>query len=125
VSRQPTDPAGVLVVDGPVADGDLRMLCERLRARATSGKGEDIVCDVRALAADGVSVDVLARLQLTARRHGCRIRLRHASSELDQLLTFCGLAGVVALRLEPQRQPEEREHPRGIEERVDRHDAPA
>jgi hypothetical protein len=125
VSRQPPDPDGVLVVGGPVADGDLGVLCERLRVLATAAQGEDIVCDVRALAADGVSVDVLARLQLTARRHGCRIRLRHASSELDQLLTFCGLAGVVVLGLEPQRQPEEREHPRGVEERVDRHDAPA
>jgi ABC-type transporter Mla MlaB component len=120
--RQP-DPDGVLVVGGPIADGDLRLLCERLRALA-AGR-QDVVCDVRALAADAVSVNALARLQLTAQRDGCRIRLLYASSELGQLLSYCGLDGVVTLCLEPQGQPEEREQPRGVEERVDRDDAPA
>lgn len=114
---------GVLVIAGLIADDDLQALWERLRALAADG--DDVVCDVRALAADAVSVNALARLQLAARRRGCRIRLRHASYELDQLLAFFGLADVVALCLEPQRQPEEREHPRRVEERVDRDDAPA
>lgn len=120
MSRQPPDADGVLVIDGPIADGDLQA-----RLRALAAAGEDVVCDVRALAADVVSVNALARLQLAARHLGCRIRLRDASSELDQLLSFAGLADVLALCIEPQRQPEEREQPRGVEERVDRDDPPA
>ena len=41
--------------------------------------------------ADVVLVDVLARLQLAARRLGCSIRLRDASAELSELLALVGL----------------------------------
>ena len=41
---------------------------------------------------DAATVDALARLQLAARRLGLEIRLRHASSELQELLAFVGLA---------------------------------
>ena len=40
---------------------------------------------------DAVTIDALARLQLTARRLGCRLRLRHASPELRELVAFMGL----------------------------------
>ena len=40
----------------------------------------------------------LARLQLTARRHNRVIRLQRASTELEQLLDFAGLADVVPTR---------------------------
>jgi ABC-type transporter Mla MlaB component len=114
----------VLVIDHPLAPGDVQALCERLRSLARDG-GEEVVCDVRGLAPDAVSVDALARLQLTARRSGCHIHLRHASRELGQLLSFFGLADVVPLGgLEAQREPEEREHPLHVEERVDPGDAP-
>jgi hypothetical protein len=39
-------------------------------------------------------VDELARLQLTAQRLGCSIRLRHQTPELSLLLDLCGLAGL-------------------------------
>jgi anti-anti-sigma regulatory factor len=123
-AREPPDRSRVLVVDGPIAAGDVALLCRRLSALAAAG-ADDVVCDVRALAPDALSIDALARLQLTARRLGCRFRLRHASRELAQLLSFFGLADVVALCPERERQPEEREHPRRVEERVDRDDAPA
>jgi len=42
-----------------------------------------------------VSVDALARLQLAARRHRCRIELRNASSELRDLIAFMGLEDVL------------------------------
>ena len=42
-----------------------------------------------------MTVDALARLQLAARRHGCQVRLRHASSELLELVTFMGLSDVL------------------------------
>jgi STAS domain-containing protein len=73
-----------------------------------------VVCDVGGLAPDIAAVDVLARLQLTARRLGVEIRLRHASSELLELIAFAGLRDV--LRVEPRRQPEEREQRLGVEE---------
>jgi hypothetical protein len=76
-----------------------------------------IVCDVGALAPDGVAVDVLARLQLRARRLGLEIRLRHASSELQELLAFVGLRDV--LRVEAGGQAEEREQRVGVEEERD------
>lgn len=85
----------VLIVPGPIADGDAPRLCERLRVLLESSDAEVVVCDVRGLAADAVTVDALARLQLTARRLGRRIRLHGSSPELDRLLSFVGLADVV------------------------------
>ncbi len=80
----------------------------------TARRPSTIVCDVGALAPDAVAVDVLARLQLTARRLGLEIRLRHASSELQDLLAFVGLRDV--LRVEASGQAEEREQRVGVEE---------
>jgi anti-anti-sigma regulatory factor len=60
------------------------------------------------------AVDALARLQLAARQAGFELRLLHASPELMCLIDLTGLAGV--LRVEPGRQPEEREQGRGVEE---------
>ena len=55
--------------------------------------------------------------------------LRHASDQLCELLVLAGLGDVVplaaALRLEPQRQTEQREHPGGVEEGVEPDDATA
>jgi ABC-type transporter Mla MlaB component len=53
------------------------------------------VCDVAGVAADAVTVDALARLQLAARRHACRIRLRGASAALSDLVAFMGLQDVL------------------------------
>ena len=71
-------------------------------------------CDVRGLPADAAAVDVLARLQLAARRAGCELRLCRASPELCALIEFAGLGGV--LGLEPERQAKEREQRLGVEE---------
>ena len=73
-----------------------------------------IACDVSALAPDAVAVDTLARLQLAARRLGLELRLRHVSSELQELLAFVGLRDV--LRVEVGRQAEEREERLRVEE---------
>ncbi|MDQ3723160.1 MAG: STAS domain-containing protein [Actinomycetota bacterium] len=88
-----------------------------------------VVCDVGALVADLAAIEALARLRLTARRLGCGLRLRHPSRALEQMVAFCGLYDVLPCEegLDLRRnggQPEEREHPRGVEERVDRGDAP-
>ena len=64
--------------------------------------------------ADLRSVERLARLQLAARRNGLELRLTHVPAELEELITFVGLAE--ALGLEPRGQAEEREERVGVEE---------
>jgi hypothetical protein len=85
----------------------------------TGPRPSTIVCDVGALAPDALAVDVLARLQLEARRLGHEIRLRNVSSELGELLAFAGLRDVLlaaACCVEPGGQTEEREQPLRVEE---------
>ena len=60
------------------------------------------------------TVDLLAHLQLVARRHGHELQLVHASPELEGLIALVGLD--VVLRLEPRREAEEREDAIGVEE---------
>ena len=67
-----------------------------------------------ALDSDALTIDALARLQLSSRRVGLEVRLRHASNELQELLAFVGLDEV--LRLEAGGQPEQREQRVGVEE---------
>jgi ABC-type transporter Mla MlaB component len=54
-----------------------------------------VCCDVAGIEPDAVSVDALARLQLAARRSGCRVEFQGASPELRSLIDFMGLAGVL------------------------------
>jgi hypothetical protein len=84
------------------------------RARPSCLAMEKLSCDVRALRADVAAVDALARLQLAARQAGFDLRLVHASAELRCLIAFTGLGEV--LRVEPQRQAEEREQGCRVEE---------
>jgi hypothetical protein len=103
---------------------DVKAACERLHALAGRGEVDAVTCDVSALAAEVAAVEALARLALVARRLGCPLKVRRASPELRDLVAFCGLSdalGVGRLR----GQPEEREEPFDVEERVDPDDAPA
>ena len=76
-----------------------------------------IACEVGSVSADALAVDALARLQLTARRSGHEIRLRNATSELQELIAFVGLREV--LRVETVGEAEEWEQPLGVEEERD------
>jgi ABC-type transporter Mla MlaB component len=116
------------VLGDPVVRADVPALCERLRLALEASDAVCVICDVRALTRpDAVAIDAVARLQLTARRLGRRLQLRHASAELQALLAFVGLSGVVQLsgmsRL--RAEAEEREQRVGVEERVERDDRPA
>ena len=73
-----------------------------------------IACEVGSVSADALAVDALARLQLTARRSGHEIRLRNATSELQELIAFVGLREVLCV--EAVGEAEEREQPLGVEE---------
>jgi ABC-type transporter Mla MlaB component len=122
--RPPPHPSTiVLVIDGPIARADIPGLCERARVLLEGCDTEVVVCDVGTLVEpDAVVVDALARLQLTARRLGRRVRLVHACEPLQELLELTGLREVVplyALALEPGGQTEEREEARGVQEEAD------
>jgi ABC-type transporter Mla MlaB component len=111
----------VLGIGGSIARADVPGLCERLRALLEGSDADVVVCDVGALVCpDAVTVDALARLQLTAHRLGRSIGLRHASSELRDLLALMGLGDVVplwsGLHLGSGRKAEEGEQPGGVEE---------
>jgi ABC-type transporter Mla MlaB component len=82
-------------VRGPIARTDLPGLCDRICALLAEGEAEVAVCDVSEVGPDAVTVDALARLQLAARRYGCRVRLRRASTALVALVAFMGLTDVL------------------------------
>ena len=80
---------------GPIARDDLPGLCERVCALLNLSGAGVVRCDVQSVDADAVTVDALARLQLAARRQGCQVRLRNASSDLVELVAFMGLRDVL------------------------------
>jgi ABC-type transporter Mla MlaB component len=82
-------------VEGPIARADLTGLCARVCARLEQSGADVAFCDVRSVEPDAVTVDALARLQLAAHRHGCQVRLLHASAELRELVAFMGLRDVL------------------------------
>jgi ABC-type transporter Mla MlaB component len=80
---------------GPIAREDLPGLCDRVCTLLTESGGGEVRCDVDGVRADAVTVDALARLQLAARRQGCRIELQNASHDLLELVAFMGLRDVL------------------------------
>ena len=117
----------VVVIEGPLRQTDITGLCNRLGQLIERGRPTTVVCDVAALTEpDLVTVDALARMQLTAVRLGSRLRLCGAGSELQAFLALVGLSDVLPLRpdsrLQVVGQPEQREEGRGVEKRVERGD---
>jgi ABC-type transporter Mla MlaB component len=80
---------------GPIGRADLPRLCERACALLERSGADVVLCDVSGVEADAVTVELLARFQLAARRQGGQVRLRHASRELLELVTFMGLRDVL------------------------------
>src|SRR5215207_8021942 len=85
----------------PMNSGPTTGLCWQSTCfrRPTVAAPHKLVCDVDHSAPDIATIAVLARLQLTARRRGRHVELRHASPELQDLLTWTGLADVLPLVL--------------------------
>jgi ABC-type transporter Mla MlaB component len=88
-------PTIAFAIRGPIAREDLPGLCDRVCALLDGSEAAVVTCDVCGINPDAVTVDALARLQLAAKRHGCQVRLRHASAELRSLVAFMGLADVL------------------------------
>ncbi|MFJ8197686.1 STAS domain-containing protein [Streptomyces sp. NPDC096152] len=104
----------VLVLAGPVTRTEVAGLCEEVRALLAAGGAGLVVCDVGGLGPPGLGVvDLLARLEVAARRAGGRIRLRDPDPALPALLDLVGL------RFELEGQPEQREPALGVEEAVE------
>ncbi|MBD9730497.1 STAS domain-containing protein [Streptomyces sp. H28] len=111
----------VLVLQGPVTRDGAAGPCDTLRTLLDGGSGACgvVVCDVAGLGPPGLAaVNLLARLELLARRTGGRIRLRDPDPALRVLLDLVGL------RFEVEGQPEQREEPLGVEEAVEPRDPP-
>ncbi|MFJ1973360.1 STAS domain-containing protein [Streptomyces sp. NPDC087903] len=104
----------VLVLAGPVTRDRVTGLCEDLRTLLEATGAGVVVCDAGGLGPPGLgTVELLARLQLTARRAGVRLRLRDPDPALHALLDLVGL------RFEMEGQPEQREPPLRVEEEVE------
>lgn len=116
--------APVFVVGPSACRADVPVLSEHLAALVRDTPADVVICDVRAITRpDASTIDVLARLQLTARRLGCGIRLFGAHPRLRDLLMLTGLSEVLPVLsvelVEAGREPEEREDPVDVQERVD------
>lgn len=85
-----------MAIHGPISRADLAGLCDRVCLLLHGCRAATIVaCDVRSVEPDAVTVDALARLQLTAKRRGCRFRLVGASQSLRDLVELMGLDDVL------------------------------
>ena len=124
LSVDATTPA-VLVLPGPVTRDEVPRLCDDVRAQLEATGTGVVVCDVAGLGPPGLAtVDVLARLELAARRAGGRIRLRNPAPALRALLDLVGLRFELFESFEPEGQPEEREPAGGVQEAVEPGDPP-
>jgi ABC-type transporter Mla MlaB component len=113
----------VLPISGRLTRADIAPLCDRLRQRLEPGHITVVICDLcEVVDPDSVTLEALARLALTVRRFGGRLELRYVSRRVQDLVVLVGLVEVLGLELEGQ--PEEREHPLGVEEVVQPDDPP-
>ena len=107
-----------LTLPAPIRRADVPDLCDRARDLMTERLDQSLECDAAGVShPDLRTVEALARVELIARRLGTSIRLRGASVELLELLAFCGLP--VELVSESEREAEEREEARRVEEERD------
>jgi len=115
---------------GPITRDAIPGVCERARRLLEGCDAGPVLCDVGALdEPDAITMDALARLELTARRLGHRVELRRTCEELEDLPALSGLrevltggGAVVGSAVEAWGEPELREQPLGIEEEADPRD---
>jgi ABC-type transporter Mla MlaB component len=118
----------VWVLEPRLGRADVPRVCAQFGTWIQDQVGGAVVCDAGAVVdPDAVTVDVLARLHLTAKRFGRRIQVEGARDRLTELLAVVGLEALLSapagLGVHPGRQPEQREQSLGLEERVDPHDS--
>jgi anti-anti-sigma regulatory factor len=112
-----------IAVAAAVTRADIPALCADLADRLRANTGDVVVCDLTAVTApDLVTVEALARLRLTARRHGRAFTIRGCNPNLGGLIGLLGLGEALS---EAGREPEQRKQAGGVEEVVDGRDPPA
>jgi ABC-type transporter Mla MlaB component len=84
-----------LALRGEITRADVPELSDRVCALLRESGAHVVLCDVEGVDCNAVTVDALARLQLMARRNGCRFRLTGACAELLALVNFMGLRDVL------------------------------
>jgi ABC-type transporter Mla MlaB component len=95
-----------LSLTDPIAPADIPLLCSYFIARLSATGARAVTCDAGGLDnPDATTIDALARLHLTARRHGCALRLQHAPGQLLDLLALAGLSDVIEVGAPSTIQP--------------------
>jgi anti-anti-sigma regulatory factor len=108
----------VLVLARSITPADIEALCDRVRALLEANVSDRVVFDLSALLeSDAATLDMLARVQLTARRLGRQVLLRNVCADLENLLTVMGLRDV--LPAESREHAEQREQSLRVEEEGD------
>jgi ABC-type transporter Mla MlaB component len=104
----------VLTLTGPVTREQVAGLADEVRGLLEDGRAGIVVCDVAGIGPPGLAaVELLARLQLAARRAGGRIRLRAPDPALRALLDLVGVP------VEVEGEVEEGEPALGVEVEVE------
>ncbi|MFF7235911.1 STAS domain-containing protein [Streptomyces collinus] len=104
----------VLMLAGPVTRGEVPGWCDEVRSLLRRTGARVVVCDIGGLGPPGLgTVDLLARLELAARRAGGRIRLRDPDPALLALLDLVGL------RFQVEGETEQGEPALGVQEEVE------
>jgi ABC-type transporter Mla MlaB component len=89
-------PAFEVELETPASPEAIAALCRRARRALLATDNALLICDLRLVTEpDATVIDALARIQLTARRLGRSIELRHARSEMRELVRLAGLADVL------------------------------
>ncbi|RST06300.1 STAS domain-containing protein [Streptomyces sp. WAC07149] len=105
-----------LALEGP--HPDVPALRARVRQACRDAPGQPVSCDARRVTAPTLAtVEALARMALTAKRHGAPFTVTGAAPRLQALLHLVGLGELL-------RQPEQREPPRRVQEGVQPDDPP-
>jgi ABC-type transporter Mla MlaB component len=125
VTRPLSGPGALdLILTGPIARADIEPLCEGTRDAVEASDAHLVVLDLAAIGdPDVVTIESLARLQITVRRAGGWILFHRACRELHELVSMMGLADIVRVDtgsgVEARGEAEEREEARGVEEERD------
>ena len=90
----PGETAVTFAIEGPITRADLDRLSCRICALLEEHDADVAYCEVRG-DLDAVTVDALCRLQLAAKRRGCKVRLKNATGPLLDLVAFMGLKDVL------------------------------
>ncbi|WP_231626495.1 STAS domain-containing protein [Streptomyces apocyni] len=87
----------IVVALGPrVSPAEVPLLCERVRAALEHSGADELICDAAAVSEPNLAaVDALARLRITTRTAGARMRVRDPSTRLCELLLLVGLVEVL------------------------------